>query len=104
MLANKNHSRGWLVLLGLLIGIGGSEAQSGFAQQNSDGGYAVSEAGDALTPDPVPPAGSQENTGPVRLARFAYVQGNVTWRPDENTDWSNATLNHPLRQGAQLWL
>ena len=104
MLAKKYHSRGWLVLLGLLIGIGGSAAQRGYAQQNSDGGYSVSEAGEAQTPDPVPSAGSQENTGPVRLARFAYVQGNVTWRPDENTDWSNATLNLPLRQGAQIWV
>ena len=104
MLAKKYHSRGWLVLFGLLIGIGGSAAQRGYAQQTSDGGYAVSEAGEAQAPDPVPSAGSQENTGPVRLARIAYVQGNVTWRTDENTDWSNATLNLPLRQGAQIWV
>ena len=104
MLAIKYHSRGWLVLLGLLIGIGGSAAQRGYAQQNSDGGYTVSESGESHSPDPVPSAGSQENTGPVRLARFAYVQGNVTWRTDESSDWSNATLNLPLRQGAQIWV
>lgn len=104
MLADTQHSRGWLVLLGLLVGVGGSAAQSGQAQQTSDNGYAVTEGGEVQAPDAVPPAGAQENTGPVRLARFAYVQGNVTWRTDENTDWSTATLNLPLRQGAQIWV
>ena len=102
MLANTQHSRGWLVLLGLLLGIGGSAAQHGNAQQTSDGGYGVTEAGEVRAPDPVSPANTQENTGPVRLARFAYVQGNVTWRTDESTEWSAATLNLPLRQGAQI--
>ncbi|MCW3100067.1 MAG: FecR family protein [Chthonomonadaceae bacterium] len=104
MLAYTRHSRGWLVLLGLLIGVGGTAAQRGIAQQTSDGGYAVSETGEAQAPDPVPDAGTQVNTGPVRLARIAFVQGNVTWRTDDSTDWSTATVNIPLRQGAQIWV
>jgi hypothetical protein len=104
MLANTRHSRGWLVLLGLLIGISGSAAQRGIAQQTSDGGYAVSETGEVQAPDAVPNAGTAENTGPVRLARIAFVQGNVTWRTDDSTDWSAATVNLPLRQGAQIWV
>lgn len=104
MLASRQRNRGMLVLLGLLVGAGGSAAQSGSAQQASDNGYAVSESGEVRVPDTVSPAGTQENLGPVRLARFSYVQGNVTWRTDENTDWSSATLNMPLRQGAQIWV
>jgi hypothetical protein len=104
MLANKNRSRGWLVLLGLLVGAAGSAAQNADARQNPDNGYSVTEAGAVKAPEAVAPAGTQENLGPVRLARFSYVTGNVTWRTDENTDWSAATLNLPLRQGAQIWV
>lgn len=104
MLANNIRSRGWLVLFGLLLGAAGTTSQSGYAQQVSDDGYSVTEAGGVRNPEPVSPAGTQENTGPVRLARFAYVHGNVTWRTDENTEWSTATLNLPLRQGAQIWV
>ena len=104
MLANIQRSRGWLVLLGLLIGAAGSTAKSGQAQKASDDGYAVTEAGGARQIDPLPSAALQENTGPVRLARFSKVQGNVTWRSDESTEWSTATLNLPLRQGAQIWV
>lgn len=104
MLATKRINRGWLVLLGLLVGAGGTAAQSGSAQQASDGGYAVTEDGDTQAPDAIPPAGAEENNGPVRLARFSYVQGNVTWRTDEDSEWSAATLNLPLRQGAQIWV
>ena len=42
--------------------------------------------------------------GVVRLARFASVRGNVTWRADEGLEWSQATTNLPLRQGAQIWV
>ena len=104
MLANTKRSRGWLVLLGLLVGTGVSAAQSGQAQNASDGGYAVTEDGGVRRPDPVSAEGTQENLGPVRLARFSYVHGNVTWRSEESSDWSSATLNLPLRQGAQIWV
>ena len=104
MLANSQRSRGCLVLLGLLLGVGVSAAQSGHAQSASDSGYAVTEDGRVRRPDPVPAAGTQENTGPVRLARISYVRGNVTWRSEESSDWSAATRNLPLRQGAQIWV
>ena len=45
-----------------------------------------------------------DNQGPVRLARIAYVKGNVTWRPDPDADWTRASVNVPLRQGAELWV
>ncbi len=102
MLANIRHSRGLLVLFSLLAGGTAATIQSADAQQTSDGGYAIAEPGDAQVSDPVPAAGTQENTGPVRLARFAFVQGNVRWRIDENSEWSAASLNLPLRQGAQI--
>ena len=102
MLAHTRPSRGCLVLLGLLMGAVGPAVLRVDAQQTSDGGYSVSEAGEAQEPAPVPPAGTQENTGPVRLARFAYLSGHVTWRTDETSDWSVATINMPLRQGAEI--
>ena len=51
----------------------------------------------------LPPADSQ-NTGPVRLARFAHVSGNVTWRPDGSSEWSRATVNLPIREGSEIWV
>ncbi|HEY3297712.1 MAG TPA: DUF6600 domain-containing protein, partial [Armatimonadota bacterium] len=47
---------------------------------------------------------STESGGPVRLARFSYVQGDVTWRPSDMDSWSPATVNLPLRQDAQIWV
>ncbi len=44
------------------------------------------------------------NAGPVRLARFAYVSGNVSWRPAADSEWSKGSINLPLRQGAQVWV
>ncbi len=45
---------------------------------------------------------SQSNDGPVRLARFKSVRGDVSWRPDDQSEWSQAVSNLPLRQGAQI--
>ncbi len=45
-----------------------------------------------------------QQDGPVRMARFSYVQGDVTWRVDSHSEWSAATRNLPLRQGAELWV
>ena len=36
------------------------------------------------------------------MARFAYIKGDVTWRPDSSASWSKATNNLPLRQGAEI--
>ena len=44
------------------------------------------------------------NTGPVRMARFSYLKGDVTWRLSADADWTPASNNMPLRQGAQLWV
>jgi hypothetical protein len=42
--------------------------------------------------------------GPVRLARVSFAEGNVSWRPDDSSSWSQATPNLPLQQGAQVWV
>src|ERR1051325_5649865 len=44
-----------------------------------------------------------DNAGPVRMARFSVVRGEVSWRPDEQEEWSRAATNLPLRQGSQIW-
>src|SRR5258707_12520631 len=43
------------------------------------------------------------NDGPVRLARFTYVTGEVSWRRDSKVSWAAAGRNLPVRQGAQVW-
>ncbi len=47
---------------------------------------------------------SSSSAGPIRLARFSYVRGNVTWRTSEGAAWSPASVNLPIRQGAQVWV
>jgi hypothetical protein len=58
--------------------------------------------------DTPPDAGAAQNgdssAGPIRLARFSYVQGNVTWRAGDGAAWSQASVNLPIRQGAQIWV
>src|SRR5689334_18849284 len=44
------------------------------------------------------------NDGPVRLARFSYVNGGVSWRRCDRDDWATAALNMPIRQGAEIWV
>jgi hypothetical protein len=41
-------------------------------------------------------------TGPVRIARVSFLNGDVTWRTDSSSDWSDATVNLPIREGAQI--
>ncbi len=67
------------------------DARNDNNQQQGD----VGQAGDTQ---------QNSNQGVVRLARFSYVKGNVTWRPDPGVDWSAATTNLPLRQDAQIWV
>ena len=61
----------------------------------------------AFADDTVPPAdaASATNTdhGPVRMARFTITRGSVLWRPANDGEWSDATINLPLRQDAQIW-
>jgi hypothetical protein len=47
---------------------------------------------------------SADTGQPLRLARFDYVSGNVTWRSDASAPWSKASVNRSLRQGAQAWV
>src|SRR5580700_2493998 len=48
-------------------------------------------------------ARADDNSGPVRLARFSYLQGSVTWHYGDDASWANAVRNMPLREGAQIW-
>ncbi len=71
--------------------------------------YRVNQSGNQLPPsDPSQPLDvSTQNavsSGPVRMARFVRAEGNVTWRPLAGGSWSQATVNLPLRQGAQIWV
>ncbi len=59
------------------------------------GGYANAGA---------PAENTASDSGPVRLARIAYVRGEVSWRPDTSTEFAPAADNLPLRQGAQVWV
>ena len=77
-------------------GSGASAASLGGEQVQS--GYRISQ-GVAATTDP---SDAAANSGPVRMARVSFVQGNVSWRTDDSSAWSNATLNLPLRQGAEV--
>src|SRR5579871_284337 len=43
-------------------------------------------------------------SGPVRMARISFAEGNVSWRPDDAANWSQASPNLPLQQGAQVWV
>ncbi len=64
------------------------------------GGYQVGESG---ATDPATTA-ANATAGPVRMARFSFIQGSVTWRASEDLDWATAPDNLPLRQGAQIWV
>ena len=71
-------------------------------------GYHVNEDSDYSTPSTDVGTRSSNDfsagQGPVRLARFSFVQGNVTCRTSESDQWSAAAVNLPLREGAQVWV
>ena len=50
------------------------------------------------------PAASSANSGPVRLARFSYVNGKIVWRSQSSGAWAPAAINMPIRQGSQIWV
>ena len=111
MIANVGGLYRWPALLtGVLAGCL-LPCATVFAQEG-DSGYRTSEARRSAAiaadgrdePSRVTPVVEGQNTGPVRLARFALVSGNVSWRADASSDWSRATVNLPLRQGAQVWV
>ena len=77
----------------------------GFAVRDS---YQIGEGGKPVTQADRVPSVDQPSpsvgAGPIRLARFSYVKGNVTWRTSDNAAWSPASVNLPIRQGAQVWV
>ena len=107
----KKTLRPGLFALGLALTLGAS----GAARAQDGDSYAVGDEGTRpaqTTPaDPADAPAINENAdanaqaqGPVRLARFAYIQGNVTWREDESAAWADAGVNLPVRQGAQIFV
>jgi hypothetical protein len=40
---------------------------------------------------------------PSRVARLNHISGQVSFRPDDVQEWSEATLNYPLYNGDHLW-
>jgi ferric-dicitrate binding protein FerR (iron transport regulator) len=77
---------------------------------DTDDGYRISEQGAANAPGQttnIPPAAQaaaadRSKQGPVRMTRFAFVSGNVTWRADDKSEWAPATVNLPIQQGSQV--
>ncbi len=98
----RQMERSWAFagLLGLAVASISFLGLSARAQDAGNDGYATREDGSQTSA--IGHGNAEE--GPVRLARFSYVQGNVTWRPDDGAEWSSATVNLPLRQGAQIWV
>jgi len=40
---------------------------------------------------------------PSRVARLSFISGSVSFRPGDVDDWTDATVNYPLRNGDHLW-
>ncbi|MCX6379540.1 MAG: FecR domain-containing protein [Armatimonadetes bacterium] len=38
------------------------------------------------------------------MARIRHLSGSVRWRVSADAEWSSASLNLPVRQGAQIWI
>jgi len=81
------------------------------ADNGAGGGYKVME--NEFNGIKAPPAGPlsdgspsapEEKTASQRQARFEFLSGKITWRPNDNAVWANAKQNQPLRQGAQVWV
>lgn len=84
------------VVAGILLTAGIATAQTPDPPQT--GGYQV---GESTKSDETVKTASPAST--VRLARFEYVSGNVTWRPDSHSDWKPAHQNVAINSGAQIW-
>ena len=46
---------------------------------------------------------ADDDDPPGRVARLAYVQGNVSFQPAGTDDWVAAVVNRPLTTGDKLW-
>lgn len=99
------------IFVACVVGLATLGPSTALAQSSGDDGtgYQVNDSS-SNNSDAAPPGESTgigsgaESSGPVRLARFAAVRGNVTWRADDTMSWSQASNNMPLRQGGQIWV
>ena len=48
-------------------------------------------------------AAADEGDPPSRIARLAYIEGDVSFQPGGTDDWVIAPLNRPLTTGDRLW-
>ncbi len=85
-----------LSLAALLTGLSGAGAKA----QSDDETYSDRVREEINTQDR--PAAQEQNDGPVRLARFRYLKGGVSYRADSRDAWEDAGVNTPLREGAQI--
>jgi len=46
---------------------------------------------------------SRDVDPPSRVARLSFISGSVSFRPGDVDDWTDATVNYPLRTGDHLW-
>jgi FecR protein len=83
---------------GLFMGLPAAWAQDGYH------GYHIGEQGQNSAAPASDEDAPPEANGPVRMARFSYLNGSVTWRTSADLDWSTAALNTPMREGAQVWV
>ncbi len=84
---------------------GAARAQSGDSYAVGDDGARPAQNNPAQPPTDNPiNENDTQSQGPVRLARFSYLEGNVSWREDESANWSDAGVNLPLRQSAQIYV
>ena len=82
-----------------------SEAIGADVKWNDAEKIVIITAGDDQTSAPAPaPVEDTTADGPVRMARIARLDGNVSWRPGDDVNWSDAGWNLPLREGAQIWV
>ncbi len=98
----------WAAAMALLAAAAFAPAQVFAQDSSSNNSYQIGEgAPDTGQPGDGTSVGTDPSTtgqGPVRLARFSFISGDVTWRGDDSSEWSPAAINMPLRQGAEIWI
>lgn len=72
--------------------------------QNDPSDFSFGEEGVRQRPIDNVKAKEITSDAPIRLARFTYIKGNVSWRTSDKEGWASASVNLPLRQGAQIWV
>lgn len=65
------------------------------ARCQDTGGYGVTEYGREA---------QHGESLPVRMARFDYISGRVTWRPESGQSWRGARMNQEIGLGGQVWV